>query len=347
MKASKPLPHDDLEQVLEHAAGLWPQLRGQRIFITGGTGFFGLWLLESFLHANDRFDLKAEATVLTRNPEAFAAKAPHVAQHPAIRLHRGDVRDFIFPAGEFSCVIHAATDASAKLNAEDPQEMISVIVDGMRRVIEFAGHAKTKTLLFTSSGAVYGKQPSELTHVPEDYLGAPDSLQPTSAYGEGKRLAELLCILGGKKHGYAPKIARCFAFVGPHLPLDAHFAIGNFIRDAMRGGPVVVNGDGSPFRSYLYAADLTGHLWAVLFKGQSGRAYNIGSGDGVDIRALAQIVAEVAGNGCEHQVKLPLAPGTKPARYIPDVRRAQEELGLFAKRDLKDSIRATTAWTRN
>jgi dTDP-D-glucose 4,6-dehydratase len=156
-----PLPASDLDHVLIHTQPLWDEMRGQRLFITGGTGFFGCWLLESLAWANAKLDLNASAVVLTRDPAAFAVKAPHLAAHPAFRFHRGDVRHFEFPDGQFPCVIHAATEASAKLNAEDPLTMFDTVVEGTRRTLEFARLHGAKRFLLASSGAVYGRQPPE------------------------------------------------------------------------------------------------------------------------------------------------------------------------------------------
>src|SRR5690242_15000678 len=110
---ARPLSPNDVELVLKKTSTLWQDMREQRLFLTGGTGFFGCWLLESFCHANQSLDLGAKATILTRNPEKFAGKCPHLASDPALTLLRGDVRNFEFPAGDFRYVIHAATEASA------------------------------------------------------------------------------------------------------------------------------------------------------------------------------------------------------------------------------------------
>ncbi|HEY4051567.1 MAG TPA: NAD-dependent epimerase/dehydratase family protein, partial [Acidobacteriaceae bacterium] len=284
---AKPIPFDDLDLILKGTGPLWEEVRGQRIFISGGTGFFGCWLLESFRHINRVLGLGARATVLTRNPEAFATKCPHLVSDPAIALHAGDVRNFVFPAGEFRYFIHAATEASARQAAEAPLEMLTTILAGTERALDFAATHGTEKFLLTSSGAVYGKQPSDLTHVPENYSGGPDPLDPASVYAEGKRTSELMCALSQKTNGVGCKIARCWAFVGPHLPLDTHFAIGNFIRDAMAGTPIHIQGDGTPHRSYLYAADLAIWLWTILFRAPALRPYNVGSEESVSILDLA------------------------------------------------------------
>lgn len=335
----------DLDHVLAHTEGLWEEFRGQRVFVTGGTGFFGGWLLESLLHANDAFRLNVEVTVLTRRPDFFVQKSPHLAGHPAVKLHGGDVRDFVFPGGSFSHVIHAATEASAKLNVEAPLLMLDTIVEGTRRVLDFAVQSGVRKVLFTSSGAVYGRQPPGLSHIPEDYQGAPDPLDAGSAYGEGKRVAELLCTLYAKQFGLESKIARCFAFVGPGLPLDSHFAIGNFIHDALKGGPIHVKGGGTPLRSYLYAADLAIWLWTILVRGHSCRSYNVGAAEAYTIEELARKVAELAGN-VPVIIAHPAREGTLPERYVPDVTRVAEELGMHAWVPLEQAVQRTINWQR-
>jgi dTDP-glucose 4,6-dehydratase len=316
-------------------------LRGQRLFVTGGTGFFGCWLLESFAWANERLGLGAEMLVLTRDHESFRRKAPHLAGRPDIQFHPGDVRDFDFPAGSFSHVIHAATAASLSLLNEKPEVMLETIVKGTERVLAFAAKCGANKLLLTSSGAVYGRQPPDMTHIPEDYTGVPNT-----AYGEGKRTSEMLCAVASQSHAIQAKIARCFAFVGPYLPLNAHFAIGNFIGDAVNGRPITVAGDGTPYRSYLYAGDLAAWLWTILFRGASNRPYNVGSSQAVTIAETAAEVARAIGQNTVVSIAKKPVPGQPAQRYIPKTNRAADELQLVQWTPLDDAIRSTALWHR-
>jgi dTDP-glucose 4,6-dehydratase len=322
--------------VLAHTRPLWENLRGRRIFITGGTGFFGMWLLETFTHANSALNLGAEAVVLTRDPAAFARKAPHLAGRADLTFVSGDVGDFIFPAGDFTHVIHAATTSGSPVS---PEEMTATIVRGTRRVLEFARQAHCRRLLYISSGAVYGPQPAHLERIPEDYLG-----EPADAYGRGKKAAEQLCLDARHTGGPDPVIARCFAFVGPHLPLDAHFAAGNFLRDALTGSPIRIAGDGTPLRSYLHTADLAVWLWTILFSGTSGRAYNVGSHDPVSITELARATASLRSPALPVSIARTPAPGQLSARYVPDTARAMSELKLCIGIPLADALNRTYHW---
>jgi dTDP-glucose 4,6-dehydratase len=337
----------DLDHVVEHIRPLREKLQGARLFITGGTGFIGCWMLESLARANDQLGLGAEALVLTRNVEAFAKKAPHLARRPDIRFQAGDVRDFAFPAGPFSHVIHAATEASAKLNNEHPEAMLDTIVAGTQRALDFTAQCGAKTFLLTSSGAVYGRQPATLTHAPEDYMGGPDVSNPQSAYAEGKRMNELLCAIYAQQHGLEVKVARIYALVGPYLPLDIHFAMGNFIRDALAGGPIKVSGDGTPYRSYLYAGDLAIWLWTILIQGVSNRPYNVGSRNALSIAETAEAVSRALPGHVAVEVAQKPVPGQPAARLVPDTARAQKELGLREWVPLDEGIRRTAEWHKN
>jgi nucleoside-diphosphate-sugar epimerase len=331
----------DLDHILSHTGDVWPELRGASIFITGGTGFVGMWLLESLAWADERLGLGVRATVLTRNHAGFARKAPHLAAHHAIQLVEGDVCSFPFPEGEFAFVIHAATERYFAAVPEYPLSTFDRDVAATRRVLEFARTHGTRRLLFTSSGAVYGKQPACLTHIPEDYAGAPCTMDLVSPYGQAKRVSEWMCAMYGAQYGFATLIARLFAFIGPHLPLDANFAAGNFLRDVLADGPIRIAGDGTPYRSYLYAAELAIWLWTILVKGESARPYNVGSGDEVTIAELAEAIARNTRPGTKIEIACKPVPGAPAARYVPDVERAGRELGLRPLIGLAEGVRRT------
>ena len=328
----------DLDHILAQTTGLWPELRHARIFITGGTGFIGTWLLESLLWANDRLNLDVQALVLTRDPAAFARKAPHLARHPALRWHTGDVRNFAFPAETFTHLIHAATPVSA-VNAAKI-DLLETIAEGTRHVLALARRSGAKDVLYLSSGAVYA--PNTASSLSEG--ASVDLPADASPYARGKRLAEEICV--AHHEPLHIRIARGFAFVGPHLPLDGHLAIGNFIGDALAGRPIQVRGDGSAVRSYLYAADLAIWLWTILLRGTPGRAYNVGSPHPIVLADLAHLVADTLRPGTPvHIAQAPL-PGVAGHRYVPNTDRARSELGLAPTIDLVDAITRTAAWHR-
>lgn len=324
----KPLPREELDEVLDATREHFEQLRGGRLLLTGATGFFGMWLLESFLHANARLSLHARIDIVSRRPEVLRERAPHLADDPAITVHAVDVRKF---AGcSATHVIHAATSASASLNASAPIEMATTILDGTLRVLE----TTAPRFLFASSGAVYGKQRTE--HVSEGDDSGPDPMAVANAYAEAKRMAELFCATRGAV------VARGFAFVGPWLPLETHFAIGNFLNDGLNGRPICVRGDGTAVRSYLYAGDLATWMWTLLFAGTAGRAYNVGSEKAYALRDVAAMIGAAFGQPVEIMKK----PSGPVDRYVPSTARARSELGLVERIDLETAIARTAEWYR-
>ncbi len=342
-RASNPLAQE-LGQVNAEMGPLWDELRGARVFLTGGTGFFGCWLLETLLWANDVRSLGATAVVLTRDPSAFRKKAPRLASHPLVVLCEGDVRTFRFPDGAVTHIIHAAVETTNRPAREDRLREFDSTIAGTRRVLEFARSRGARRLLFTSSGSVYGTPPKDLLRVPEIYSGAPDVSLNTSAGAEAKRAAEMLCAVYSDAE-LAAMSARCFTFVGPYLPLDDKFAVGNFIRDGLNGGPIRVAGDGTAIRSYMYGADLAVWLWTILLRGLGGRTYNVGSEDPISIGDLARAVARrfTPEPPVTIQSSTPAA-GQGRSRYVPDTTRARTELGLRLRVEFDEALTRTVRW---
>jgi dTDP-glucose 4,6-dehydratase len=337
---ARPSLTKDLEFIFSQTSSLWEQLRGKQLFITGATGFFGCWLLESFLWANEKLNLNASATLLTRNKNNFCSKYPHLAQNPSFTVFEGDITSFSFPEEQFDYIIHAATDTSS--SAEN-LSIWHTIVDGTRHVLEFAKYCHAKQILFVSSGAVYGRQPHDVTHLSEIHNCQPQLTDHYSTYALGKYTAEHLCFLYAQQYGLEIKIARCFAFVGPYISLTSSFAIANFIANGLKGEDIVIQGDGTTYRSYLYMADLTIWLWNILFHGKSLRPYNVGSDQMISLKEVADLVATCFKHRPKVIVKKP-AGSNLPERYVPSIQRAQDELGLTPKIDLQSAIQSTIDW---
>jgi nucleoside-diphosphate-sugar epimerase len=316
----------------------WEKLTGQKIFLTGGTGFFGCNVLEAYTRAWDRERLDGLITVLTRNPGAFRIKAPHLAEHAGVEIIEGDLTNCKFKDPSWDFVIHAAVEPG------EPLDLLERNLWATQRVLELARRGGARRVLFTSSGAVYGPQPAEISHLDEDYGGAPP-LADSSAYGEAKRASELLGMLHGERHGFDFLIARGFAFLGSWLPLEGFSAAGNFIGDALAGRPIQVKGDGRPYRSYLHGEDLADCLWTILLRGVHGRPYNVGSGEAIRIADLAHRVRDLLSPGLE--VRVALEPGKDlPPRYVPSVERARLELGFEPRISLDEAILRTAQWNR-
>jgi len=141
--------------------------------------------------------------------------------------------------------------------------------------------------------------------------------------------------------------ARCFAFSGPGLPTDGHFALGNFVRDALAAEAISVQGDGTPLRSYLHGADLAVWLLTLLTLGEAGTAYNVGSDEALSIAELATRIRDTLAphKPVQIQKQAPIEGMQAKQRYVPGIERARA-LGLAPWTSLEDSVKAAAAYLR-
>lgn len=334
---------DDFGRLHQHIAPI--DLAGQTLLLTGATGFFGAWLLALLKHLEAGGAPGLRVLAVSRDPQAFLARHAWLGDAPWLQWIRGDIRDFNLRGQRVDALLHAATETSAAA-AQAPAILLDSIVAGTRHALQCAAAGGARRILLVSSGGVYGAQPAEMESIREDTNIAPSTLSPRNAYGEGKRVLEMLGAIHAQQHGVDVSIARCFTFVGAGLPLDAHFAIGNFIRDALCRDGIAVAGDGRAVRSYLYAADLAVWLLRLLVEAQGVRAYNVGSDRGVSIAELAREVTRCLAPG--HEVRIQGSSATSPVgnRYLPCIDRARDELGLDVWTELGLAIERTAAWAR-
>lgn len=314
-------------------------LRGRRIFLTGGTGFVGRTLLDYFAESAAVHGPEFQVRVMSRTPQAFLQRHPRYGNMSWLSLVQGDLRTFPVAETGFTDVVHAAADTHG---VADKAAWMAQIIGGTQSALEWAVAAGATRFLLTSSGAVYGPQPGALARLPEDYAGAPPTTSLTSVYGQAKRVAEQLCTVYADRHALQPVIARCFAFAGEHLAPDGPYAIGNFIRDAVAGRAIRVQGDGRAVRSYLYGRDMAHWLATLLAVAPAGQAYNVGSDQAITIADLARSVAAALAPDAPVVIDGHVADDSARSHYVPDVSRARG-LGLAVDTPLTDAIRLTAA----
>lgn len=334
----------DLETITNRASNDLQALVNKNLLLTGSTGFVGTWLASSFLFALETFNGNGTLTCVARSFDSLDATRSNFHSHPNVRLLKSDIRSLEIPDNQrIDLILHAATPASATHNALQPLDMISTIIDGQKRVMETAKNAKVQRVVFMSSGAVYGPQPTTQELLPTDWNGSPDITNPLNAYHEAKRLAELIGHIYAQEGSSEFVTARLFAFLAPYLPIDAHFAAGNFIKDALQGAPPAVRGNGNTVRSYQYGSDMATWIWAIAARGVNRNAYNVGSQDHLTIADLAGAVARLA----ELQsvdATYSGDPNAQVSRYVPDVSQTMIELGVSNLHDLDSSILRTLQW---
>ncbi|MDR1946517.1 MAG: NAD(P)-dependent oxidoreductase [Desulfovibrio sp.] len=340
------LPEEDLRRIVAESGADLSAMRGGRIVLTGCTGFFGKWLVETLLHADRELGLGLRLGVLTRNAAGFYAEMPHLRQFRNLGTINRSIQEIT--SGDFSGpvthIIHGANllnDGSADWALRHMQ----TAVEGTRRLLSAAGKHGGAAVLLLSSGAVYASGLARnVVPFREEAACAEDYLSEPGVYAACKYFLEMFCAAYGRAAGLRIPTARCFTFFGPYMPLHARQALSSFFNDILHDRTVTVTGDGTAVRSYMYAADLIIRLLAILVRGRHGTPYNVGSELPVSVKDLAHCIAAVSGNNPEIIIQGKDVRGNAPAIYLPDASRVKSELGVCGEVNFEEALRRTFRW---
>jgi UDP-glucuronate decarboxylase len=326
-----------VDLALERSGVDFELFRGKRVFVTGGTGFFGVWLLSALARVQDRLDGSLKVVALSRDPAQFLRQYSQFGFEQRIQFVSGDVKHFCADLRDVTHLVHmATTNASETFEGESQLNKLELLYLGTRNVLEQCSPA-LESALFTSSGVAYGTTRNE--RITEGEAGTVDTLAAGSALGIGKLAAEYLIAHYANLLGFRFSIARCFAFAGEYLPMDLHYAFGNFIKNALDRTPIVVRGDGRDERSYMYVGDAIAWLLRMLAHPRNA-IHNVGSEIPITMRELAQKIGasvvppiDVAIRGTSDETG-----NFRRSFYIPSTLRAQNDYPGLAEWTSVDEI---------
>ena len=312
------------------------------LLIIGGTGFFGKSILDFFNRGNlETFGIDL-IYIMSRNAFKFPIEYPKLLtsiNSKVIFLSEDISKVNELPKVDF--IIHAAatTNAQNYINAPklERENIINSTLNFCKLVLKFCADSK---IIYTSSGAVYGAQNSNISHLKEDEKLVPIGTLEIHKrdYAQAKRDSENAILELGYTKNIKVSIARCFAFVGVWLPFDQHFAIGNFLKNIIEKKAIIVKAQNTVFRSYMYADDLVSWLIKIMFSAKvSCPIYNVGSDEVWSILELAKFLSD------KYKLELikPEIQNNKIDRYIPSIEKAKKELNLSLKYNLEEAVSET------
>ena len=337
------VPESDLSHIFSQLGNVSELLQNKNLYITGGTGLFGIWLLDflDFLKKNG-YKL-GKVHVLSRSPSRFLKNRDHLLSNKSFIWHEGSMESFEMEKSEIHFAIHgAATSAYETFNSYNNLVKFRTNVLGVEKFIDSVVKNRIPRVLFLSSGSTYGSLSSNASKgLKEDSLLAPLTSDTGNSLGHAKRIGELLFFLRQGESGYSFSVARCFTFVGPFLPLNLHYAVGNFILNSLRNEKIIVKSGGSAVRSYMYLSDFIHWLLSILVYGDSGEIYNVGSNKQISILDLASLVSSIGRTEVMVLGREERAPYESPDFYFPDTKKVEDRLGLKTTTGIEEAISQT------
>lgn len=258
-------------ELIANADIAWELLQGKTVLISGATGYVSQYLIHGLLKRNELFHADIKVLALCRNKEKADLRFAPYYNRTDFKLLVQDIFSEMEIAEDIHYIIHTASPAGLVASNKNPVETFKVNVFGCDNLLTLAEKKNAEFLLF-SSVDVYGKLDGE--RFVESKLGELDTMDARNVYAYAKRASENLCACYAQK-GVRVKAVRPSQIMGGGISLDDGRLHIDFISQILEKQKIVLKGDGSPVRSFIYVTDAITAILKVLTAGENGQVYNI------------------------------------------------------------------------
>ena len=288
--SENPIILADLDQIVSTFSP-WDFFRSQTVFVTGGAGLLGSYLVRTLLRASDCLNLNIKITCLLRHKPALTSRLNPWLNHPNLNLVFGTAENYDYTSlVPHAILVHAASQASPSIYNKDPVGTILPNSVGTVRLCEQAQRWQSKKLLFFSTAEIYGVN-SKIDIGELDY-GYLDPMLVRSCYAESKRIGETICKAYAHQYSLNATCARIFHTYGPQMALDDGRVFADFVRDALGGDSICLASAGTAMRCFCYLTDATTGFLRLLVDGFPGESYNLANPDAeITIFNLAHLIS--------------------------------------------------------
>jgi UDP-glucuronate decarboxylase len=320
----------DLDSLLD-AGGKFHEFDGATVTILGGTGFIGRWLVQALHEYRLNFGIQSQITVVTRNSKAAHSLFTEELG-VAVKIVEFDFTSESIELEKSDFFLNGATPSRKMTGLDNSDAVFTSSVNASTSIIRSSiKHVNKPRVLNLSSGIVYGSQDIGVRNQSE----RPILLQPNSQSGYlNAKLASDQLFSNADSAGLMRSISpKLFAFAGPGIALDEHFAVGNFLRDGIDGRSITISGNPSTTRSYLYPTDLVVWILTALLQPKN-LDVNIGSELPITMFELATLISEMTTN---KGVKV-LSEDQNVSNYVPSTANFREHYGVSEKINLINGL---------